>query len=721
MSIFNGTFTPVVKSQIQLRQTAKSAIAPSNNSFLVYNHAKTSWARLTSSVDSNNSSALAKSYILEGGTLQTRGNQVALKSGVGNVNGAYDNTDLGLRPMPGITSVSVNNSGFMGSLRQATIKFQCWSMEQLDSLEKLYMRPGYSCLLEWGVSHYLDNSTKNLIKNNYRIDIISDNRVAYEKILQGIDLARNKSCGNYDALFGLVQNFTWNSNNSNGYDCSIDVISVGFLLESMKINYVSSAIVPVSNGKAVHYFGNSNGAGTIKINDHYKRSKLVGLFRELLAPHYISGKYELNDIGRKYNDQIHQVRHIYFKNNQYSDPGTNKLERLGTFYMPLDTIVEIINEYILLRNSKDDKIISKISTKDKYGNDIKCVSHRLQTSVDPLVCIVHDKVESHTIQYNLDGVVRDIIISRPKLTGGKIAKPLKYYYNDDYSTGNIGNIYIGIEYFIYTIQSNINVETNTIDVYSALKKVLEPIQQALGGINKFDIFIDPDDNVARIIDYNYVEENRTKGSKYTLKTTGLESIVRNKTLSSSIFPEAATMISIAARGVNSDNTMGLDVDSLIRFNQGLTDRIFPSKITPENSRTLSEQNTSKVDSINDIVEDLNHYSELISSTAIGTNVEEIKRLMSTLIHSFGGLLTTIKKLDTTAGKKINNFIIPIKLTLTIDGLAGINIGEVFTVPYDELPSSYKSANIGFIVMRVNHEIQNNDWVTNIETQTCILD
>lgn len=746
MSIFNGTFTDTVKKQLSLRQNAKSANAPADNSNLVYNNAKTAWVRMSSSVDVTVntqsgpilSSDLARSYVLEGGTLFNRNGDAALRAGIGKpdprkgnpVGGAYgdlgDRT-LGLRPMPGIVSMNVQNQGYMGSLRKAVVNYHCWDMTQLSALEKLYMRPGYSALLEWGSSMYLDNKTQKLITNKHRIDIINDNRVSYNKVLDGIEAARVATSGNYDAMLGLISNFTWTSRNDGGYDCVLELISIGSLLESMKINYVSSVASSASNGKGIFYLG-SVGEAKLRedLDNMYGKGKIIGLFRELLAPHYRSGAgYVFNEVGNKYHDLIHQVRHIYFKQNEFIDIRTNSQNaKLGTFYMPLDGIVDIINEFILLRNTKDSNPITSLSTKDKKGNNIKCVSHKLQTSVNPNVCIVLDNVNSHKITYNIDGSDREFTVNRPKLTGGKVAKPVKYYYEQDYNTGNIGSIYISIEFFLYTIQKNINVANNTLDIYSAIKAILKPTQQALGGINNFDIFIDPDDNVGRIIDYTYIEENKTRKSKFVFKTTGLGSIIREngRSMSSFISPEAATMISIAARAVNSDNTMGLDVDSLIRFNQGLVDRIFPAKVTPEDSENVvTEKFASKVEKINKTVADLNKYVELLSSPLVGGDESNIITLISSLIYDFNNLLPIIKKQDTNKNKKINNFIIPVTLTLRFDGISGINIGEVFVLPLDELPDSYRESNVGFIVKECSHEISGNDWVTVLGTQICILE
>jgi hypothetical protein len=161
---------------------------------------------------------------------------------------------------------------------------------------------------------------------------------------------------------------------------------------------------------------------------------------------------------------------------------------------------------------------------------------------------------------------------------------------------------------------------------------------------------------------------------------------------------------------------------MVHFNQGLRDRIFPAKITPDNDTTLkSEQQKSKVTKIYEVISDLNRYSQLLSSTLENKNDSEMQRLMGSLVYGLNTTLTVIKKADLSKSKKINNFIIPINLQLTIDGIAGINIGEIFTLPANELPESYGNTNIGFIVTGVSHDIQNNDWTTTINTQSCVLE
>ena len=56
------------------------------------------------------------------------------------------------RPMAGITGCDSQTDGSYGSLKKATIKWQCWSMKDLDRLGKHFMTVGRTIMIEWGWS-----------------------------------------------------------------------------------------------------------------------------------------------------------------------------------------------------------------------------------------------------------------------------------------------------------------------------------------------------------------------------------------------------------------------------------------------------------------------------------------------------------------------------------------------------------------------------------------
>jgi hypothetical protein len=97
-----------------------------------------------------------------------------------------DFRQLGARPMPGITSVDINNKSAYGSLKEANIRYYCWDKHQLEELELLYMRTGYTVLLEWGWSQYLDSPTASPKSIGSGIDIFN-NSLTDDKVYSQIE------------------------------------------------------------------------------------------------------------------------------------------------------------------------------------------------------------------------------------------------------------------------------------------------------------------------------------------------------------------------------------------------------------------------------------------------------------------------------------------------------------------------------------------------------
>jgi len=166
MSIFKEPFSQEIKDSLDIRQEiiGKDIRTPKELTFL---NSKTSWVSLKSAVDVDGDSNLAKRNVLEGGNLFLGKPKFGVSN---NITSAYspkntsgENNVLGIRPMPGITSVNIRNIGAYGSTRKALVSFQCWDVKQLEILEQLYMRPGYIVLLEFGRSIYPERRTDGSI------------------------------------------------------------------------------------------------------------------------------------------------------------------------------------------------------------------------------------------------------------------------------------------------------------------------------------------------------------------------------------------------------------------------------------------------------------------------------------------------------------------------------------------------------------------------------
>ena len=217
---------------------------------------------------------LAESYVLYGGTStyafesnklnvpqyginnleigdlgNVKGAGMNLRSGIGN-NGSYnllgdqEIQDYGYKPMPGITSVTIESTGRLGSLRQATINFKVWDKYQLDIMDALYFRPGFTVLIEYGHAKYYtnDNTTRPaelMSSEQFMINPFTAN-LTKEDI--GIQIATNiqKSYGNYGGMLGMVTQFNFTMTQDGGYDCTIKALALGGVMGNFPINHAST-------------------------------------------------------------------------------------------------------------------------------------------------------------------------------------------------------------------------------------------------------------------------------------------------------------------------------------------------------------------------------------------------------------------------------------------------------------------------------------------------
>jgi hypothetical protein len=254
MNIVGEGFNSKIVNQIKQRQKIYGSINRDNDE-LNYLNSRTGWCRLVSSVDVDasginirnigmSSTNLASQYVLFSGIQAGK----YTRAGVAQSNNLHSpyayglgGTEFGLKPMPGIKSATIKTET-RGSIKKATLQIQANNRFQFDVIDILYMRLGYSVLLEWGNSSYYDNNGTYIKDNPHSLaDAFLTKKykgetVTYESILNIIENKRYDSCGNYDALFAKVVNFNWTYTKEGAYDITINLISMGDVIESLKAN-----------------------------------------------------------------------------------------------------------------------------------------------------------------------------------------------------------------------------------------------------------------------------------------------------------------------------------------------------------------------------------------------------------------------------------------------------------------------------------------------------
>ena len=202
---------------------------------------------------------LAKNLVLFNGTqkLDSTKNSYIKRSGAINSYNFLDNSNKmygglgssqrGLQPVPGIIDMSVECLN-RGSIRKATVTLKAYNKFQFGLIELLYLRLGYSVMLEWGWDKYIDEITPG--KNTTTPPIVKikdmESTIIENQWFDGNDYSQTDMInlvlaneerfkGNYGGFFGKVSNFSWTLNADNTYDITLNLITMGSVIESLNI------------------------------------------------------------------------------------------------------------------------------------------------------------------------------------------------------------------------------------------------------------------------------------------------------------------------------------------------------------------------------------------------------------------------------------------------------------------------------------------------------
>jgi len=372
-NVFGTALPQWIKDQIAIRSnyTYFGATKGQEDLNAIYRANKTAWIRVVSSININadkdtallndidyfkytlgisdlsNAEDLAKKYVLFGGTSQYLDpSKSVLRSGLGK-DGAYgmlgdkEIQTSGYRPMPGITDATIDTQGRLGSIRMATINFKVWSKAELDIIDALYFKLGYTMLIEWGHTVYVKSLSEFANKNQFdytEFNALNPFEKGMTKETINLKIAQNVRAtgGNYDGMLGIVTNFTFSYNQDSGYDCMIKVIGLGALGGSLKINNPSNlpTIVNLQIRQYINLITSKK-----EQEEQEKRNKLL---EEQFAEE--KKKLEVNVSGDSYYEDIY--------NGWSNDPGfsiINSSDSSNTFRLNAN-LQQTVKDLILLQS-----------------------------------------------------------------------------------------------------------------------------------------------------------------------------------------------------------------------------------------------------------------------------------------------------------------------------------------------------------------------------------
>ena len=325
--------------------------------------------------------------------------------------------------------------------------------------------------------------------------------------------------------------------------------------------------------------------------------------------------------------------------------------------------------------------------------------------------------------------------------------------------GRIMNIYFEYQYLLDTIK-DLRDEDTKISLFDFTDKLLKTANSCLGGVNKLSIRLE-DDRVMRIYDQTpiygtqYLNKEET-----TINLTGIipkfgnianqGSFVTDVNIKTELTNDFSTTVSIGAQAQS--QTLGEDATGLSKWNFGLVDRFYPQKLDAfqkdnntskptheeriekireqlkylwfgyaEGARGNAEVEISSKDKTEDTDEDdrsidINSYIfKNFPIERISDFVKLQKDWLAELIK-FDNILSNAKLKSEGSETFGTNQIgmIPMNVSVTMDGLSGIRIYDKLKLDTRFLPNYYPQT-LYWIIKGVSHEVVNNKWSTKLET------
>jgi hypothetical protein len=779
-NLVGEVFDGFVKDQISTRQKIYGSTdrSISQQQFLNNNGA---FIRLVSSVDVENvgtmddfgeysrftGTELAKAFVLQGGA--TRFGElpygvtgVDIGGGFVTSNPAYGlgtsaGNPYGFSPIPHLTDADIKSLN-RGSLREANVNIIAYNPIQLNIIDALYLRLGYTVLLEWGHNILPDGSTNTYsLKDKILAGGYKGNAIR-EVLDQTRDL-RKASGGNYDGFFGKIKNYSWSFENDGSYKISLSIVSMGDVVESISVGarYGKLNIEPLSltneRKKEIKEAADKKkqDANKLKLDE----GKAIESDSEEAADQLIfaeSAQSDLNEYlyrcitfdvstkGTEDDDVVSSGMDIEDYQGSNTSTAVDLTDKVpgpkaanggvniigipfdgcanqDQYFIRLGWLLEFIEKNVLIYQTEGGDPNAPLINISYDSSENFCLTHKMQISADPRVCVIGSK--------DVEGL-------------GELHPGLdKYYDTSPVECGRLMNIYISFVKIVSLLKEKRD-EKGNIPLLDFLQSLMDSVAAAMGGINTFEVIVDEDNNTLKILD-----NSKIPGIEKALQKTdppavfeiygykpGNSSFVKNISLKTEITNNLATEITIGAQaGGVVDGAVDASAPSLL--NKGFKDRIVPVKVAP-GGNTDSEASSFAAD-IKKFAEDKKVYdayieSQLTSADATGIFApiynffaDDDSNWDPELFDSCVSIQNNILKSDFIAATKgkdgkasPTSGFIPLNLGLTFMGLSGMKIYEKFKINQNFLPRNYNK-NIDFVIKGISHKVDKDGWFTSIES------
>ena len=506
---------------------------------------------------------------------------------INNMYGGLGGNSKGLEPVPGITDISIQCLN-RGSIKRATVNIKAYNKFQFGVIELLYLRLGYIMILEWGWDKYIDSIDTSMNPSSVTIKDMGstiiekqwfkDTNYTQTEMLDIIQANREIHNGNYDGFFGTVTNFSWKLGKDNVYDITINLSTLGSVIESLNIN------IPEPNPES--NLGPDRLTNWIN-NTSTNFSDLLTTDDNKITKNYISVDNLYNNNNNNNNNYVIEI------------PTESNKPKLRQNFIRLGHFLRIL---------QNDIIFNIDNGGEKNDKELK-----FDLDVESTLC----NYEKNLIPLNPNKAIFSVLMGE-EFKNAIGEKPFNDFNShlkefsleeDKIIYGKLLNIYLNFD-FIQKSYNNRKNEKNEVFLFKFLTSICDGINESTGQCTQLEVII-KDNKTITIIDQNQIKgydeklpPSPTPLNIYGYNPNNTSTFVKDFNIQTKITPDLANIITIGATAES------LKTENAIPFkniNKGLDNRFglkqTQSEPLEENISKLPSEEEFKIDFKKDLFDD----------------------------------------------------------------------------------------------------------------------
>lgn len=546
------------------------------------------------------------SYIKRRGTI----NSYDFLSNSNKMYGGLGSSQRGLQPVPGIIDMSVECLN-RGSIRKATVTLKAYNKFQFGLIELLYLRLGYSVMLEWGWDKYIDEITPGkdaitppTVKIKQMESTIIENQWFDGKDYSQTDMINlvlaneERFKGNYGGFFGKVSNFSWTLNTDNTYDITLNLITVGSVIESLNIN-----IPAISLDKN----------NLLKIKQELNEKLELGIDEDKVeeSDNIILANVGSDKLSQWVNttilgfDDLKKLTLTSTKDYIFAPTdlprstirAKNTIPKESPYFVRFETFLSFLSSFLIcnvVNGGKEDKELgfeldSELSRCNYETNLVPLNPNKVIFSV-----LMGDDVNKRLKRFNNFSFQ------------GVVTTPFQYFNKNiaEFATkkdgvvyGKLLNCYLNL---IFIQQAFVDAQNNKEEVglFEFLQKICDGINESTGNCTNLEVVLKKDKTVV-IIDQNQIKggdkliknyEDKTEINIYGYEPQGSSTFVKDFKFQTKITPDLMNMVTIGATASDEKDINAIPFQT---WNKGLVNRFSQGQKYDEDNTQTKEEKLNK--------------------------------------------------------------------------------------------------------------------------------